>query len=168
MSVSVSTSASQPQADPPLSHLSISLSAQDVVSPTVYGSPPVPAPARSSPPLAVTLSSSLPITPSTSEKVEAMVRESAALSPVMEMLEPARNWMVSVLESATGSVPDGASKVANKFCNSLVADASASSSTLSVAQTKAVPFHCSLSVPLQVGELIENSVETKLSPLPAV
>ena len=33
---------------------------------------------------------------------------------------------------------------------------------------KAVPVHCSLSVPAQVGLLIANSVPTRLRPLPAV
>ena len=57
--------------------------------------------------------------------------------------------------------------MANKFCSSLVALASASS-TLSVAHTNAVPFHCSLSVPAQVGAFAEKVVPTRLKPFPAV
>ena len=64
VSVSVSISVSQAQADPLLSHFRISLSAHDVISPTVNGSPLVPAPALSSPPSLVTFRSSFPIMPS--------------------------------------------------------------------------------------------------------
>ena len=89
--MSVSMSVSQAQALPALSHFRISLSEQDVRRPTVNGSPDVPAPDLSRPPSEVTLRSSLPITPSTSLNVDAIVIESAALSPVIDMSVPARN-----------------------------------------------------------------------------
>jgi hypothetical protein len=39
---------------------------------------------------------------------------------------------------------------------------------VSALQTKALPFHWSLSVPLHVGELIENIVPVRSIPLPLV